>query len=163
MHPPEPVSLSAEPIPLGVVDDRPPAMPRRLRVLRVLFGLAVGLCVVALVGAVLQVIGLVLVPVPGSDAAEYTTFELVFPFVWFPLLGAAYLIAAIRLGRGGASARRWALVAIGADAVVALLATGAYALVGTAGPADLLQLVMPGLMALLLLTRASREWFRATA
>ncbi|KOX22188.1 hypothetical protein [Nocardiopsis sp. NRRL B-16309] len=167
MHPPEPVSYSPEPIPIGVPDDRPPVMPRRLRVLRILFGLASLLALFGLATLVLALIGAYLAPPPGMDRGEDLLLldHVLIPTVGI-ITGVSYGIAAARLGRGDAIALQWALIAIGTDvglqlALIPTISNTEGLVVAVA--VSVLGLVFPGLFLLLLLTRASRDWFRTAA
>ncbi|WP_304451624.1 hypothetical protein [Nocardiopsis sp. YSL2] len=168
MHPPGPVSYSQEPIPIGVPDDRPPVMPRRLRVLRVFFGLWVGYGVLCLGVLVFAAIGVFLAPPPaGGDPTEgLLPFEHVFLPVTGVVTAVGYAGAAAQLGKGGPVARRWAFGALGVDVVTSLMLAAVIVVTGGlefAVGAVLGVLLMPGVFLLLLLTRASREWFRASA
>ncbi|GAB2493912.1 hypothetical protein GCM10026982_18690 [Nocardiopsis aegyptia] len=168
MHPPEPASYSQEPIQIGVPDDRPRRMPGALRVLRVFFGLWIAYGILCLGLLALAAIGVFLAPTPaGVDPTEGL---LLYEHVFLPITGllttVGYAGAAVRLGKGGPTARRWAYGALGVDVVTSLMLA---ALITVTGGIEFLVsavlgvLVMPGLFLALLTTRASREWFRATA
>ncbi|OOC55256.1 hypothetical protein NOSIN_16740 [Nocardiopsis sinuspersici] len=151
-------------------------MPRALRFLRVLFSLFATLFALAGALYVFLLLSLYVYTPPnfdewlaawGLDAAQLWAMSLT-----SGIRTVFYAVGAIRLGRGGRTGRRWALVAVCVEAGVVLSGAVLSAVVlGVASVPELfallfvteVSLVFPGVLLLLLLfVRSSKEWFRAT-
>ncbi|MFE3459801.1 hypothetical protein ACFXKD_19840 [Nocardiopsis aegyptia] len=137
-------------------------MPRRLKVLYVMFGLSGAGGALAGVLSFFGVVALITQPVVygGADASLAADVVLTVSYLGQAVL---YGVAAVLLRRERKTGLRWSLVAIGYNALLMVV----YAIVvgvethPVVGIAGLFGLVVPGLFLLLLTTWASREWFRA--
>ncbi|WP_017571950.1 hypothetical protein [Nocardiopsis halotolerans] len=190
-HPPNPHTYDPErpvthqaPAPCTLQPEAagPPRMPRALRFLRVLFSLWGTVSALAVGLYAFLLLSLYVFTPPNFDewlaVRDFTVPELWVMPVLHGFRALFCLLGAVRLGRGGRTGRRWALVAVGVEA-------GAVALGGVLGVATIMEgplsvvglavhalawslnvavgLLFPALLCLLLLVlRSSREWFRAT-
>jgi hypothetical protein len=152
-------------------------MPRALRVLRALFSLkaTVGALSFLFVGFLL--LSLYLYTPPGYRewlAGLGVSVPRLWGWALMYLLGTiAYTVAAVRLGKGGRDARDTVLVILALDAV-AIMADTVMLVAGDPLVDDwavavmawtmavVLRLTVPALFLVLLVTRSSRAWFRAT-
>ncbi|OKI15156.1 hypothetical protein A6A08_11560 [Nocardiopsis sp. TSRI0078] len=152
-------------------------MPRSLRFLRVMFSLWGTISALAALLYVFLLLSLYVYTPPNFEewlsAKGFFVAELwVMPFV-HGLRAVFYAVGAVRLGRGGRTGHRWALVAVYVEAGAVVSGTLLSVLVlGVVSVLDLIavllvtevSLVFPGLLLLLLplSLHSSREWFRAT-
>ncbi|WP_223838939.1 hypothetical protein [Nocardiopsis deserti] len=170
-HPPTPVFAPGPPGTGG-----PPRMPRALRFLRVLFSLLGTIAALMALYYLFLLLSLYLYPSANFEewlsVQGFSVAELWVMPALHVLRALSCAVAAIRLGGGGRTGRRWARVAVGVEAGAILVgaAVGVAAL-GVTSVFDAVLwvfsaavgLLFPALLFLLLLVaRSSREWFRAT-